>query len=86
MMKRHHEVRNVRSEEDFLAIEVDGHDRKIAIAEISKVLSTASEEERNIFEVSPSGYGIHWPSLDEDVSIDALLGIAHTPSWAKKSA
>ena len=85
-MKKYHEVRNVRFEEGFLAIEVDGHDRRIAIAEISKVLSTASEEERNIFEVSPSGYGIHWPSLDEDVSIDALLGIAHSPSWIKKSA
>ena len=85
-MKKYHEVRNVRFEEGFLAIEVDGHDRRIAIAEISKVLSTASKEERSTFEVSPSGYGIHWPSLDEDVSIDALLDIAHTPSWVKKSA
>ena len=86
MMQKFRQVRNVRFEEGCLAIEVDGQDRKIPIAEISKVLSTASEEERNTFEVSPSGYGIHWPSLDEDVSIDGVLGIAHTPSWVKKSA
>jgi hypothetical protein len=36
-------------------------------------------EERNNFEVSPSGYGIHWPLIDEDLSIDGLIGIVHTP-------
>ena len=86
MMQKYHEVQNVRFEEGLLAMEVDGQDRKIPIAEISKLLSTASEEERNTFDVSPSGYGIHWPLLDEDVSIDALLGVAHSPSWVKKSA
>jgi len=23
--------------------------------------------------VSPSGYGIHWPELDEDLSIDGMI-------------
>lgn len=86
MMQKYHRVRNVRFEEGFLAMEVDGQYREIPIAEISRVLSAASEEERDTFEVSPSGYGIQWPLLDEDVSIDALLGIAHSPSWVKKSA
>ncbi len=85
-MQRYHEVRKVRFEEGLLAMEVDGQDRQIPIAQISKLRSTATEEERNTFEVSPSGYGIHWPLLDEDVSIDALLGVTHSPSWAKKSA
>lgn len=85
-MKKFHEVRHVRLEEGLLALEVDGQNRMISIGEISRVLSTASEEERNTFEVSPSGYGIHWPLLDEDISIDALLGIAHSPSWVKESA
>ena len=26
------------------------------------------------------GYGIHWPVLDDDLSIDGLLGIVHTLS------
>ncbi|PKN21436.1 MAG: hypothetical protein CVU65_16870 [Deltaproteobacteria bacterium HGW-Deltaproteobacteria-22] len=25
--------------------------------------------------MSPSGYGIHWPELDEDLSVDGLLGL-----------
>ncbi len=25
------------------------------------------------FIISPSGYGIHWPDLDEDISIKAFL-------------
>jgi len=30
-----------------------------------------------MYEFSPSGYGIHWPLIDEDISMDGLLGIAH---------
>jgi len=50
------------------------------------VLEKASDEERDNFEISPSGYGIHWPLLDEDISIDGLLGIVHAPKWKKKIA
>ncbi|MBN2442246.1 MAG: DUF2442 domain-containing protein [Spirochaetales bacterium] len=34
--------------------------------------------------MSPSGYGIHWPGQDEDLSIDSLLGIHHHPVKDKK--
>jgi hypothetical protein len=37
-------------------------------------------------EVSPSGYGIHWPLLDGDISIDGLFGIAHVPKREEKTA
>jgi len=40
----------------------------------------------DVFEISPSGYGIHRPFLDEDISIDGLLGIAHFPSTKRKVA
>ena len=49
------------------------------LSEISLALRKASVEERNMYEISPSGYGIHWPLIDEDLSIDGLLGIVHTP-------
>jgi hypothetical protein len=52
VMKRYHEIRHVRFEEGLLALEVDGQERKLAISEISRVLSTASEEERIAFEVT----------------------------------
>jgi hypothetical protein len=43
------------------------------INEISDKLAKASAKERNNFKISPSGYGIHWPSIDEDLSINGLL-------------
>lgn len=36
-------------------------------------LRGASLDKLNHFEISPSGYGIHWPELDEDISIKAFL-------------
>jgi len=36
-------------------------------------LSNASDIEKSLFTISPSGYGVHWPLLDEDISIDQLI-------------
>ncbi len=43
------------------------------IKEISSILSNTSEADRNNFIISSSGYGIHWPTLDEDISLSGLL-------------
>ena len=45
-----------------------------------------SDEERNTYEISPSGYGIHWSLIDEDLSIDGLLEIVHNQAKKRKSA
>jgi hypothetical protein len=34
---------------------------------------------KNNQQVSPSGYGIHWPTLNEDLSIDILIRIIPLP-------
>jgi hypothetical protein len=39
-------------------------------------LAHASPLERSRAELSPSGYGIHWPLLDEDLAVDPLLSMA----------
>ena len=31
------------------------------------------------FEISPSGYGIHWPLIDEHLSVEGLLRGAPSP-------
>jgi len=49
-------------------------------------LVKATEIERTTFEISPSGYGIYWPLLDEDLSIDGLLGIVDAPVKKRKIA
>jgi len=47
---------------------------------ISLKLKKADKKARETYEISPSGYGIHWPLLDEDLSIEALFNIYHRES------
>ena len=42
----------------------------------SERLAHASQAERDRAELSPSGYGIHWPLLDEDLAVGPLVGTA----------
>ena len=85
-MKKHHIVKNVRFEGENLIITIDGEEKSFPLQKVSSLLGKASNEERNTFEISPSGYGFHWPMLDEDISIDALLRIVHSPSQKRKIA
>lgn len=38
-------------------------------------LRDASPEERAKYEFSGHGYSIHWPAIDEDISVPVLLGL-----------
>ncbi|MFZ5516094.1 MAG: DUF2442 domain-containing protein [Candidatus Zhuqueibacterota bacterium] len=78
-MKRIHHVQKIIFKEDRMYLTVDDKDYVFQIEKISKRLLNATEIEREKFEISPSGYGIHWPLIDEDLSIDGLLGIKHIP-------
>ena len=82
-----HEVGEVTFSGDQMLLEVDGKAYRIELAEHSTRLLAASEAERNNCVVSPSGYGIHWPDIDEDLSVDRLVGITHEgPETARSSA
>ena len=88
-MKPYHVIEGIEAGPDKLCLVVDGNEYQLFWPDISKTLAAASMTERNRFEVSPAGYGIHWPLLDEDLSIDALIGVQHElPSvfWIKKAA
>jgi hypothetical protein len=78
-MKKNHNIKNIRFEGKNLLLNIDGEERRFPLHKISSLLAKATEKERNTFEISPSGYGIHWPLLDEDLSIDGLIGIPHAP-------
>lgn len=78
-MKKFHEVSNIHFTDDTLKIEIDGKGYEFRLSEISKKLANATDIERNIYEISSSGYGIHWALIDEDLSIDGFLGIKHKP-------
>ncbi len=85
-MRKHHQVSGLHFAGDRMILTIDGQEKIFKISEISPALQHASEQEKNLFEISPSGYGIHWPLLDEDLSIDGLLGIVHKPEKSTKSA
>ncbi len=85
-MSEYHEVKSVRIEKGTLIAIIDGNNFQRNLKDISDVLETATVEEQNTFQISPSGYGIHWPLIDEDISIDGLLGIEHHPHSNRKSA
>lgn len=36
-------------------------------------LSDASPEQRNNFEILGDGQGVHWPDVDEDLSVDGMF-------------
>jgi uncharacterized protein DUF2442 len=73
IMTKYHNVKNVRFEKHYLLLTVDGRDCRIDLRQQSKKLAVADERAKMNFEVSPSGYGIHWPELDEDLSIDGMI-------------
>lgn len=50
-------------------------DRRVFIPwdKCSPRLAAATEAERCTAELSPGGYGIHWPLIDEDLSVGGLV-------------
>ena len=63
----------VRFRSDRLYLVVAGREYSFDLKDVSPKLASAGKTERECFEISPSGYGIHWPLLDEDLSVDALI-------------
>jgi NAD(P)H-hydrate repair Nnr-like enzyme with NAD(P)H-hydrate epimerase domain len=76
-MNKYHQVSGIEISSGVLRLTVDGARIEKELEQISPALARASSAEQSEFEVSPSGYGIHWPLIDEDISIDGLLGISH---------
>ena len=77
-MKPIHKVQKISFSGSQMKIKVDAKEVVINVTKVSQRLLKASKKERETYKVSPSGYGIHWPLIDEDLSVDALLGIKHS--------
>ncbi|GAK50488.1 hypothetical protein U14_01719 [Candidatus Moduliflexus flocculans] len=70
-------IRNFRVTENAIRFELD--DATICVPferSGSKLLLFARSEQRQVFEVDDDGLGVHWPLLDEDLSIAGLLRAA----------
>jgi uncharacterized protein involved in type VI secretion and phage assembly len=67
-------VSSVSVDDDYLRIVVDGVEYSVSmdvIADYSDRLRLATPEQRRRYEISATG--IHWPEIDEDLSIRGLI-------------
>ena len=70
---RHPVAVNVSVTEATLEVELaDGRKISVPIVWFPR-LEAASEEERSDWQLLGNGQGIHWPQLDEDISVRGLL-------------
>ena len=66
-------VMDVVVSEDALTVELEDA-RTVSVPLVwYPRLSYATPQERDNWEISGAGYGIHWPDLDEDISVKGLL-------------
>ena len=68
-----HNIEKVSFEANFITLQIDGEALILNLDKLSPKLFKATKIERELYKISPSGYGIHWPLIDEDISIEAIL-------------
>ena len=76
-MDKVHDIHKIAVSGCLLHLDVDGKSYEIDLSRQSLRLARATQAQRQQIEVSPSGYGLHWPAVDEDLSVDGLIGIRH---------
>ena len=75
-------IKAVRIDEDTLTVDLaDGRTLSTPLAWYPRLLH-ATPAQRNNFVVSGAGYGIHWPEIDEDLSVHGMLAGAAAPGVA----
>ena len=73
-------ARNVRVSEDELTVELaDGRRISAPLVWFPRLLA-ADPSERQNWELLGDGEGIHWPAVDEDLSVAGLLAGARSHS------
>lgn len=73
MTETKHQVTIVSVDADGLTLRIDGKTVSADWGELSARLSEAPQAARESIVISPTGYGLHWPLVDEDLSIDGIL-------------
>jgi hypothetical protein len=85
MKRRIHDVEAVSADDTFLHLTVDGQSYRVRWVDCSPILAAAPLFDKQAFEVSPSGYGISWLRLDEDLAIGPLLAHAEADGPAEQT-
>ena len=72
-VKTDERVSGVSFDSERLIVDLmDGRTIAVPLAWYPRLLE-ASSEQRSDWEVAGAGYGIHWPQIDEDLSVEGLL-------------
>lgn len=72
-------VASVELTEDVLSVALmDGRTISVPLVWYPRLLN-ATAAQRNNWQISGGGYGIHWPDVDEDLSTEGLLRGAPAP-------
>ncbi len=67
-------AKSIEATTDALVIRLGDREVRIPWEGCSAKLAAANEEQRRTAQLSPGGYGIHWPLIDEDLSVSGLVG------------
>jgi len=60
-------------DDDYLwVVLTDGRQLATPLSYFPRLLN-ASKDQRELFEISGGGKGLHWDELDEDISVEGLL-------------
>lgn len=74
-------VADLRFEDERLVVDLmDGRTIATPVAWYPRLLN-ATDAQRANWELIGSGYGIHWPDVDEDLSTEGMLRGAPAPGW-----
>jgi hypothetical protein len=72
-IKTDERVSNVSFDADRLIVDLmDGRTIAVPLAWYPRLLE-ATVDQRADWEIAGAGYGIHWPQIDEDLSVEGLL-------------
>jgi len=85
-MHKAHNVKILSFAGPVVHLRIDGKDYEFDLSKHSDRLAKASQEQREHVEISPGGYRLHWPDLDEHLAIDGLLGVTHPSPTVESEA
>jgi len=73
------QVADVALTEDRLIVDLDdGRSISVPLTWFPRLLHATSQERHN-WKIAGADYGIHWPNVDEDLSVESLLRGAPAP-------
>ena len=79
-------VADVKFKKDTLSVALqDGRTITVPLAWYPRLFNATVAQRKN-WRIAGAGYGIHWPSSDEDLSSEGLLRGAPAPGYRKLGA